>query len=261
MSPWISLEEAADGIRRGRGKGVRIAILDSGVEANHPALGGLKLADDVGIVEDGMRLKAVPGGGFDRFGHGTAIASILRRVAPEAELGSFRVFGESLAARTATIAEGARLAMDRGYHILNCSFGCAISEHVLRHKSWVDEAYLGGIHTVAACNNHDFSRQEWPGFFSSVITVNMARTSHETEFFHKPGTLVEFAAHGIDVEVAWCDGLTKKGTGSSFAAPHVGAMLARLLSAKPGLHPLQAKALFQRLASPWKADARAPNDA
>ena len=260
MSQWISPDEAADAIRRGRGKDVRIAILDSGVEANHPMLGGLSLADDVAIVEDGPRLKAAPGGGVDRFGHGTAIASILRRVAPEAELGSFRVFGESLAARTAAITEGARLAMERGYHVLNCSFGCAISEHVLRHKSWVDEAYLGGVHIVAACNNHDFSRQEWPGFFSSVITVNMARTSDDAELFHKPGTLVEFAAHGIDVDVAWCDGLVKKVTGSSFAAPRVAGMLACLLSVKPGLRPLQAKTLLQRIAIPWKTDARAPNE-
>ena len=259
MTTWISPDQTADAIRRGRGKGVRIAILDSGVEAGHPALGGLKLADDVAIVEDGLRLKEAPGG-VDRFGHGTAIASILRRVAPEAELGSFRVFGESLSARTATIAEGARLAMERGYHILNCSFGCGISEHVLRHKSWVDEAYLHGVHVIAACNNHDFARPEWPGFFSSVITVNMARTGDDAQLFHKAGTLVEFAACGIDVEVAWCGGLMKKVTGSSFAAPRVAGMLACLLSVKPGLRPLQVKTLFQRIASPWTRDLRAPNE-
>ncbi len=259
MTRWISPEEAAEAVCGGRGKGVRIAILDSGVEADHPALGGLKLADDVAIVEDGFRLKEVPGG-VDRFGHGTAIAGILHRVAPEAELGSFRVFGKSLSTRTATIAEGARLAMERGYHILNCSFGCAISEHVLHHKRWVDEAYLAGIHIVAACNNHDFARPEWPGFFSSVITVNMARTGDDAQLFHKPGTLVEFAASGIDVDVAWCGGLMKKVTGSSFAAPRVAGMLACLLSVKPGLRPLQAKTLFHRIARPWTRELAPPNE-
>ena len=259
MMDWLSPAEAADAIVRGRGRGVKIAILDSGVEAAHPALGGLELADDVAIVEEGQRLKVAPGG-VDRFGHGTAIASILRRVAPEAELGSFRVFGESLSTRTATIAEGARLAMERGYHILNCSFGCAIPDHVLHHKRWVDEAYLKGIHIVAACNNHDFTRPEWPGYFSSVITVNMARTGDESHLFHKRGSLVEFAAHGVDVEVAWCDGLTKKVTGSSFAAPRVAGMLACMLSVKPGLRPLQVKTLFHRVAHPWTQELRAPNE-
>ena len=93
MKQWLSPGEAAEAIKRGRGKGIKIAILDSGVEASHPALGGLELVDDVAIMEEGQRLKVVPGG-VDRFGHGTAIASVLRRVAPEAELGSFRVFGE-----------------------------------------------------------------------------------------------------------------------------------------------------------------------
>lgn len=259
MTGWISPDEAADAIRRGRGKGVRIAILDSGVEAAHPALGGLALADDVAVIEDGARLREVPGDG-DPFGHGTAIAGILRSVAPEAELGSFRVLGESLGARTAIIVEGARLAIERGYHILNCSFGCAIAEHVLRHKSWVDEAYLGGVHVVAACNNHDFARPEWPGSFSSVLTVNMARTTGDADLFHKPGTLVEFAARGVDVEVAWRGGQTKKVTGSSFAAPRLAGMLACLLSENPGIRPVQAKALLHRLARPWTREVRAPNE-
>ena len=259
MTRWISPGEAEAAIKRGRGKGVRIAILDSGVETGHPALGGLVLADDVAIVEDRLRLKETPGDG-DPFGHGTAIAGILRSVAPEAELGSFRVLGESLGARSAIIVEGARLAIERGYHILNCSFGCAISDHILRHKSWVDEAYLAGVHVVAACNNLDFARPEWPGSFSSVFTVNMARTANDDEFFHKAGTLVEFATRGIDVEVAWRDGLMKKVTGSSFAAPRLGGMLACLLSEYPGLRPTQAKALFHSIARPWIHEVRAPNE-
>ena len=259
MTRWISPDEAAAAIQRGRGKGVRIAILDSGVEAGHPALGGLVLADDLAIVEDGMRLKEARGDG-DHFGHGTAIAGILRSVAPEAEIASFRVLGESLAARTAIIVAGARLAIVRGYHILNCSFGCAIPEHVLHYKRWVDEAYLGGVHIVAACNNRDFARAEWPGSFSSVLTVNMARTARDGDVFYKAGTLVEFAACGIDVEVPWREGTMKKVSGSSFAAPRVAGMLACLLSEYPGLRPSQAKALFHRLARPWTQEVSAPNE-
>ena len=131
---------------------------------------------------------------------------------------------------------------------------------MLHHKRWVDEAYLSGIHVVAACNNHDFARPEWPGFFSSVLTVNMARTRDDAQLFHKPGTLVEFAARGIDVEVAWCDGRTKKVTGSSFAAPRVAGMLACLLSENPGLPPLHAKTLFHRVARPWTQELKAPNE-
>jgi subtilisin len=131
---------------------------------------------------------------------------------------------------------------------------------VLKYKSWVDEAYLRGVHVVAACNNHDFSRPEWPGFFSSVLTVNMARTEQDGEIFYRPGQLVEFAARGIDVEVPWSGGQRKKVTGSSFAAPRVAGMLACLLSEVPRTSPSQAKALFHRLAQPWTRDLLAPNE-
>jgi len=260
LKGWVSPEEAAAAIRLGRGRGVRIAILDSGVEFSHPALAGIHAADDLAIVEEGMKLGVVPGEGRDLYGHGTAVAGIIHGVAPEAEIGSIRVLGESLSSRTAIVLEGARQAIERGYHILNCSLGCSIPEHVLKYKSWVDEAYLRGVHVVAACNNHDFSRPEWPGFFSSVLTVNMARTEQDGDIFYRPGQLVEFAARGIDVEVPWSGGQRKKVTGSSFAAPRVAGMLACLLSEVPRTSPSQAKALFHRLAQPWTRDLLAPNE-
>jgi len=259
MKAWITPEEAIEAIECGNGKGVRVAVLESGIEARHPALAGLELADDVAIVADGMKLKHVPGDGRDLFGHGTAIASIIRSVAPEAEIGSFRVLGEALSSRTAIILEGARMAIEKGYNILNCSLGCGVPEHVLRYKDWVDEAYVKGVHVVAACNNSDFTRPEWPAFFTSVLTVNMARTEKAGDLYYRPGHLVEFAAAGVDVEVAWSGGATKKVTGSSFAAPRVTGMLACLLSQQPGIAPLQAKALFHRLARPWTQSVGAPN--
>lgn len=261
MNRWITPEEALLAIQRGRGKGIRIALLDSGVETSHPALSGLHLCDDLAVaIQDGRRLRVVPGEGRDLYGHGTAVAGILHRGAPEAQIGSIRVFGESLSARTAIILEGARQAIERGYHIINCSFGCGIAEHVLKYKSWVDEAYTRGVHVVASCNNQDSGRPEWPGFFTSVITVNMARLEHAGEIYYRPGTLVEFFARGVDVEVPWCSGITKQVTGSSFAAPKVAAMLARLLSEYPWVTPVQAKALLQSLARRWTPAITAGND-
>ncbi|MEA3213028.1 MAG: hypothetical protein QOE70_6085 [Chthoniobacter sp.] len=259
MNSWITPEEAWLAINRGRGRGVRVAILDSGIEVGHPALRGLELVDDIAVVEDGMMLKVVPGEGRDVYGHGTAVAGILRQTAPEVEIGSIRVLGESLSARTAIILEGARQAIERGYHILNCSLGCGVLEHVLKYKSWVDEAYLKGVHVVAACNNQDSGRAEWPGFFSSVLTVNMAAIESDRDVYYRPGSLVEFAARGVDVEVPWCGGAIKKVTGSSFAAPRVAGMMACLLSEVPRISPVQAKSLFQRFARPWTPEITAPN--
>jgi subtilisin family serine protease len=248
-SAWPSIEAARECLRHGTGRGVKIAVLDSGVELSHPVLEGLKLEHDLCVVEDEWQLRVAPGDGLDTYGHGTAVAGIIRQVAPEATLGSFRVLGPNLRSRTQMIREAARLALERGYHILNCSFGCSREDHVLHFKDWIDEAYTRGRHIVAACNNQDFSKREWPGHFPSVITVNFAQCAAPEEFYYRCGHLVEFAASGQDIAVPWLGGTWKKVTGSSFAAPHVSALLARLLSGMPGLSPLQAKALLQNLAT------------
>lgn len=251
MNPWITLEEARSFLRGGTGKGIKIAVLDSGIETAHPLLGGLELADDLVVTEEGPRISIVPGCGRDVFGHGTAIASVLRQVAPEAQIGSFRVLGEHLRSRSFLIQEGVRQALERGYHILNCSFGCSRQDHALLYKDWIDEAYVQGRHVVAACNNQDFMKREWPGHFPTVITVNFTSCKNAEVFFCRLGHLVEFGARGQDLEVAWIGGGRKKVTGSSFAAPHITGLLARLISCCPTLSPVHAKALLHQLAEPW----------
>ncbi|HWX21740.1 MAG TPA: S8 family serine peptidase [Candidatus Binatia bacterium] len=248
---WPTIEEARSFLRLGTGKGIKIAVLDSGIETGHPLLSSLGLTDDLAIVESGFQIATVPGQGRDVFGHGTAIAGILHEVAPEAQIGSFRVLGEQLRSRTLIIREAARQALERGYHILNCSFGCGREDQVLIYKDWIDEAYVRGRHIVASCNNQDFMKREWPGHFPSVVTVNFTAARQPEDFFCRLGRMVEFAARGEDVEVAWLGGGRKKVTGSSFAVPHVTALLARLLSCCPGLSPVQAKALLHQLATPW----------
>jgi subtilisin len=73
--------------------------------------------------------------------------------------------------------------------------------------------------------------------------------------FYRPGNLVEFIAPGQDVVVAWLAGAIKKVTGSSFAAPYVAGLLARLISGCPSLTPLHTKTLLQKLASPIHSES------
>jgi subtilisin family serine protease len=259
MTPFLTPDEAAAVMAHGTGAGIKVAVIDSGIEQSHPRLGGMTLADDVAIASDGLQLVTEPGEGKDVFGHGTAVADVIHSVAPQAGIGSFRVLDGNCKSRTEIIREAVRQAMDQGYHIINCSFGCGVLDHVLQYKVWVDEAYLRGVHVVAACNNTDYTTPEWPGYFASVVTVNMADTEELDRFWYKRGNLVEFAARGVSVEVAWRNGKIKNVTGSSFAAPRVAGMLARLLSEKPDLTPIEVKALFHRIAAPWTHEIIGPN--
>lgn len=257
----MDLEQARQSLIHRRGEGIRIAIIDSGVELSHPDLAGFELGDDVHIVADDLEVQAKPGNGSDFCGHGTAIASIIRTIAPAAKIGSFQVLNEQLSSRSAIIREGVRQALDAGYHILNCSFGCGVQDHIFQYKDWIDEAYLNGVHLIAACNNFSFHRTEWPGHFSSAITVNMAATDRNEEFFYRPGTLVEFAARGVDVELPWKGGGRKRVSGSSYAAPVVAALLARILETQPGLSPSAAKGVLRSLAQTWTPEIAAANEA
>ncbi len=247
---WITPEQAAAAMSKGRGKGVRIAVLDSGVEWNHKSLSGMRMVDDLVIEETDGQLEARPGKGEDVFGHGTAVAGILHELAPEAEIGSIRVLDGRNQSQSEMICYGAHLAIKRGYHILNCSFGARHKPQVLMFKDWVDRAYLNGVHIVSACNNEDFRKPEWPGDFGTVITVNMlATTERERLFRNQAGTMVEFAALGVNVNVPWKGGLQREATGSSFAAPRVAGLLARILSIFPHLTTLQSKCLLEHIAS------------
>jgi subtilisin family serine protease len=252
MPDWINLEEATRALKDGEGAGVAVAVIDSGIQTSHPQLNGVTLQDDIAVVPQGHKLAVIPGNGLDVFGHGTAVAGIILSLAPKCQLGNFRVLGIANTSKTEIILRAAQEALDRGYKVLNCSFGCAVQQQVLRYKSWVDEAYLKGIHVVAACNNQDFRIPEWPAYFPSVVAVNMMQTDDNNLFYYQRGTLVEFAARGINVKVPWVGGHEKVVTGSSFAAPRLAALLARLLSVYPDITPIQAKAILHKIARPWR---------
>ena len=248
---WPDLGRARAAHAGGDGGGVKVAIIDSGIEVGHPALAGLTLADDVTVSCDGVNLRIEEGAGGDVYGHGTAIASLLRRAAPGVTLGSFRALDSSNHARSFVIAECVNQAINRGYEVINCSFGCrGLPRYVMDYKEWVDRAYLEGVQIVAACSNLDAGIREWPAYFPSVISVR-GIDCPEDALYHSPRRLVSFLAKGERVEVPWLHGATKIETGSSYAAPLVSAGIARLVSALPGLNRAAIKPLLTELAMPW----------
>ncbi len=248
---WPSLEEVREAALSGSGEGVRIAVIDSGIEAGHPRFANLVLRDSVGFEEENGVPRAVEGGGHDTYGHGTAVAGIIHEIAPLAEIGSFRVIDARSASRTSLICAGVREALARGYRVLNCSFGCrGLAKFILPHKEWADEAWLLGAHVVAACSNLDSSETEWPSHFASVIGVDLAETESDALFF-RHDNLVGYSARGENVEVAWLGGGVQLQTGTSFAAPRVAGIIARILSVHPGIRPPMMHEILASIAEPW----------
>lgn len=247
---WPDLSSVRDGLERSTGSGIKVAVIDSGIDTSHPSLSHIELSDDLAVSCDGVSLSIRNNEGTDVYGHGTAVASLLAREAPGIELGSFRALDSTNHARSFVIAECVNQAISRGYQIINCSFGCrGLPRYVMEYKEWVDAAYLAGVQVVTACSNIDSTVREWPSFFPSVISVGGIDCDSE-ELYGREGSMVSFFAKGERVEVPWSEHQVRIETGSSFAAPLVSGRVAKLLEAFPGIPPAAVKPLLQVLAKP-----------
>ena len=229
------------------GAGVKVAIVDSGIDANHPLVG--KVAGGVVVeydpdVEELVRF--IEGPHKDLFGHGTACAGIIRKVAPEAELYSIRVLGERLTGKGIAFGAGLKWAVDNGMQVVNMSLSTGKRDYFEMFHEIVDAAYFRHVMLVCAVNN--VPKPSYPSQYSSVFSVAANESRDPFEFHYNPDPPVEFGAPGIDVDVAWADGATITATGNSFAAPHVAGLITRILSKHPGLTPFQMKTVLHSLA-------------
>jgi len=102
---------------------VRVAVIDSGVHADHPHVGGV--AGGIGIDEHGD----AHGDYVDRLGHGTAVTAAIREKAPAAEIYSIRVFDRELAATGRALVAACEHAIDRGVDLINMSLGTTNTEY------------------------------------------------------------------------------------------------------------------------------------
>ena len=141
---------------------MRVAIIDSGVHASHPHVGGV--AGGIAITEDGDQPDYV-----DRLGHGTAVAAAIREKAPQAELFAVKIFDRTLSASVPVLVRAIDWAVANGMHVVNLSLGTAALHHEGVLRAAVDRAALAGV-SIAAARDHDGVR--WlPGSIRSRAIV------------------------------------------------------------------------------------------
>lgn len=231
----------------GRGLGVKVAVIDSGIDASHPAVGrveGAVVLDYDREAEDQVRRTDGPHG--DLYGHGTACAGIIRSLAPDAELYSVRVLGARLTGKAFVFAAGLEWCIERGIQVVNLSLSTANEDYFSTFHELCDQAAFAGVMLVAALNNE--RKASYPSEFSSVFSVAATHGRDPERFSCNPDPPAEWGAPGIDVEVPWMEGGTIVATGNSFAAPVIAGHVARVLGAHPGLAPFQVKAVLAALA-------------
>jgi subtilisin family serine protease len=223
------------------GKGVRVCILDSGVEAGHPLVGEVDGAvafrrgeDDEVEVEDDTD--------GDLCGHGTACAGIVRSLAPECSLYSARVLGAGFKGSGSILLEGLRWAVEQGFDVINMSLSTTKRQFAGLLHELADSAYFR--RTVLVASAHNMPVESYPWRFSSVISVGSHEETDPLAFFYNPSPPVEFFARGVGVEIAWLGGGTILSTGNSFATPHMSAICALVLAKHPELTPFQLKSVL-----------------
>lgn len=240
-APWGAIDRSW-AFGDGTGRGQVVAILDSGVEADHPALGGKVIQRMAVSVERDVATCAAAENEGDLVGHGTACAGIIHALAPQADLISVRVLGAENKGKGSVFAAGLDWVIDSGATIVNLSLSSRSEDyHGILHEL-VDRAYFANVLFVCAANN--VPGPSYPSLFSTVASVAAHDVRDPGVWFYNPNPPVEFAANGLDVDVAWRGGGRLVVTGNSFAAPHIAGYAARIRAAHPGITPFETKAIL-----------------
>ncbi|MDP4227118.1 MAG: S8 family serine peptidase [Bacteroidota bacterium] len=227
-----------------KGTGINVAIIDTGINYNHPDLsenykGGYDFVnDDVDPLDDN--------------GHGTHCAGIIAAadndigvigVAPEANLYSLKVLDSTGSGYISDVIAAIEWAIetrkdtDTSNDIQIISMSLGSNSGVTAFETACSQAYDSGILLVAAAGNDGNIRGtgdsvDYPAAYSSVIAVAATDSKDKRASFSSTGPAVELAAPGVNILSTYRDGLTSL-SGTSMACPHVAGTAALVLAANP----------------------------
>ncbi|MFI7139928.1 type VII secretion-associated serine protease mycosin [Streptomyces massasporeus] len=247
-----------------KGRGITVAVLDTGVEADHPDLAGNVLPgkDLVGFgAEPGDRAWARHGtamaGIIAGHGHGPGDADGVLGIAPEAKILPVRVIledGDSSRAKARStrgnaLAEGIRWAADHGADVINLSLGddSASAHPEPSEDQAVQYALKKGVVVVASAGNggEKGDHISYPAAYPGVIAATAVDRAGTRASFSTRRWYATVSAPGVDVVIADPDHKYYEGWGTSAAAAFVSGAAALVKAAQPGLAPAQIKSLLE----------------
>ncbi len=228
------------------GRGVKVAVIDSGVFADHDHIHGV--AGGVGIGAD-----LVPHGDYvDRLGHGTAVSAAILEKAPDVELLAVRVFDRSLSVPAPILVEAIDWAAQRDVKLINLSLGTEKPEHEEILRAAVGRAGERGAVVVSAAESD--GRVWLPGSLAETIGVRLD--------WDCPRHALRLDADSADIFASGyprpIDGVAPEHNlkGVSFAVANVTGVLARVLGARPAVDAAaSADGIVARLAELARAAA------
>lgn len=213
-----------------RGAGVRVAVIDTGVDFSHPLLAGRIVGPYFDFLGNDGVPNDEPGG--TGYGHGTFVAGLIALGAPDARIMPLRVFGPDGRASSFTIARAIRYATDNGADVINMSFG--LIEETGLVKDALEYAYHR-VYMVAAAGNESRDLLQFPADVpSKTLSVGATDGNDRKAAFSNFNRRLAAAAPGVQLYSAYPGGRWAWWTGTSFSTALVTAEAAQLLAIDRG---------------------------
>ncbi len=240
----------------GTGKGIIVAVLDTGVSASHPDLAGRVLP--------GWNFVANDGNAADDAGHGTFVAGLIAGstpagptgVAPGAKILPVKILDSSGVGSTASFVAGINYAVNAGAKIINISASGASDSAALDDALTNAESH--GVLVVASSGNDANEQTSYPAAVPTVLAVSATDQHNKLASFSSFGPYVDLAAPGVDIWSSWWSVTNGNGhataSGSSASAPLVAGAAAILA----GLHPDASPATLREILTETARDIESP---
>jgi thermitase len=249
---------------------VYIAIIDTGIDSNHPDLTNKMRRHSNGAVYGWNALNNTTNARDDH-GHGTHCAGIAAaeinngvgiagvaawhpNVADSrayVQLMPVKVLGASGWGTSDSVARGITWAADNGAHILSMSLGSAGWSRQMEDA--VDYAWNRGCLVVAAAGNGGSSWPHYPAYYTNSIAVAATDSSDRLASFSQYGSWVDIAAPGVGILATYPNNQYRSLSGTSMACPHVAGAAAVLWSHNPSLTNAQLRSALERNVDPYES--------
>ena len=226
------------------GSWVKVAVLDTGVQLNHPDLQG-NVAGGVNTINSAKSAD-------DDNGHGTHVAGIVAAinntrgvvgVAPAAKIYAVKALDRNGRGWLSDLIEGLNWCIDNHMQVVNMSLG-ATSDNQSFHEA-ITKVFQSGITQVAAAGNESSGQVNFPAGYEEVICVTASDIGDQFASFSNYGSAVDLIAPGVAIESTYKGGAYRELSGTSMATPHVTAIAALRLQLHPSEGPAAIKSVLQ----------------
>lgn len=241
--PWgIKRVNAAGAWPKTRGEGVKVAVIDTGVDKTHPDLAAL-LKGGWNAIKKNDEFN-------DDNGHGSHVAGTIAAidddkgvvgVAPKVDLYGVKVLDAQGSGTFDDVMAGMQWAIDNKMDVANMSLGADKENGNQALQDMVAAMHKAGVTLVAAAGNNG-SDVGVPAAYPGAIAIAASGSSDSLAWFSSRGPEVAFIAPGVGVKSTWMNGGYQSISGTSMACPHAAGLAALYIAAHKGATPDQVRA-------------------